>query len=159
MPLEPPHARVSYASKSWSSWVTRSNWPIWAGMAARTSRPAPLPMISRGFGPARRHRAVDSSHPNDPAPDIARLCTRCFSGDPQPDGALRQPTGLGWDRLATGELYRCSLAGLQQRPVKTGGRLVKHARYYCLLLAEGHLTRRLFGDMLRRIWALPVPAG
>ena len=27
-----------------------------------------------------------------------------------------------------------------------------------LLLAEGHLTRRLFGDMLQRIWALPVPA-
>ncbi len=48
---------------------------------------------------------------------------------------------------------------LQQRLVKTGGRLVKHARYYWLLLAEGHLTRRLFGDMLRRIWALPVPAG
>ena len=22
-----------------------------------------------------------------------------------------------------------------------------------------HLCRRLFGDMLRRIWALPVPAG
>ena len=37
--------------------------------------------------------------------------------------------------------------------------LVKHARYYWLLLAEGHLTRRLFGDMLRRIWALPVPGG
>ena len=36
--------------------------------------------------------------------------------------------------------------------VKTGGRLVKHARYYWLLLAEGHVTRRLFGDMLRR-WA------
>jgi hypothetical protein len=28
---------------------------------------------------------------------------------------------------------------------KTGGRLVKHARYYWLLLAEGHLTRRRFG--------------
>jgi Transposase DDE domain group 1 len=28
-----------------------------------------------------------------------------------------------------------------------------------LLLAESHLTRRLFGSMLRRIWALPVPAG
>ena len=27
------------------------------------------------------------------------------------------------------------------------------------LLAEGHLTRRLFGAMLRRIEALPVPAG
>ena len=29
--------------------------------------------------------------------------------------------------------------------MKTGGRLVKHARYYWLLLAEGHLNRRLFG--------------
>jgi hypothetical protein len=28
-----------------------------------------------------------------------------------------------------------------------------------LLLADGHLHRRLFGDMLRRIWALPLPAG
>jgi hypothetical protein len=52
-----------------------------------------------------------------------------------------------------------SLTSLQQRLVKTGGRLVKHARYYWLLLAESHLTRRLFGSMLRRIWALPVPAG
>jgi hypothetical protein len=39
------------------------------------------------------------------------------------------------------------------------GRLIKHARYYWLLLAEGHLTRRLFGAMLRRIEALPAPAG
>jgi hypothetical protein len=43
--------------------------------------------------------------------------------------------------------------------VKTGGRLVKHARYYWLLLAESHLTRRMFGSMLRRILALPLPAG
>jgi hypothetical protein len=28
-----------------------------------------------------------------------------------------------------------------------------------VLLAEGHLHRRLFGQMLRRIWALPVPSG
>jgi hypothetical protein len=41
----------------------------------------------------------------------------------------------------------------------TGGRLVKHARYYWLLLAESHLTQRLFGAMLQRIWALPVPTG
>jgi len=41
-----------------------------------------------------------------------------------------------------------SLTSLQQRLVKTGGRLVKHARYYGLLLAEGHLTRRLFGPCL-----------
>jgi hypothetical protein len=51
-----------------------------------------------------------------------------------------------------------SLIGLQQRLVKTGGRPVKHARYYWLLLAESHLTRRLFGVMLGRIAALPLPA-
>jgi len=43
--------------------------------------------------------------------------------------------------------------------VKTGGRLVKHARYYWLLLAESHLARRLFGSMVSRIEALAVPAG
>ena len=52
-----------------------------------------------------------------------------------------------------------SLTSLQQRLVKTGGRLVKHARYYWLLLAESHLTKRLFGAMLRRVEALPVPSG
>jgi hypothetical protein len=52
-----------------------------------------------------------------------------------------------------------SLTSLQQRLVKTGGRLVRHARYYWLLLAESYLTKRLFGSMLRRIWALPVPTG
>ena len=52
-----------------------------------------------------------------------------------------------------------SLTSLQQRLVKTGGRLVKHARYYWLMLAESHLTRRLFGAMVRRIAALPVPTG
>jgi Transposase DDE domain group 1 len=52
-----------------------------------------------------------------------------------------------------------SLTSLQQRLVKTGGRLVRHARYYWLLLAESHLTRRLFGSMLQRIWALPAPTG
>ena len=47
-------------------------------------------------------------------------------------------------------------ASLQQRLVKTGGRLVKQARYYWPLLAESHLTRRLFGIMVRRIAALPT---
>ena len=52
-----------------------------------------------------------------------------------------------------------SLTSLQQRLFKTGGRLVKQAGYYWLLLAEGHLTRRLFASMVCRIAALPVPAG
>jgi len=51
-----------------------------------------------------------------------------------------------------------SLTSLQQRLVKSGGRLITHARYYWLLLAEGHLTRRLFTAMVRRIDLLPLPA-
>jgi hypothetical protein len=47
-----------------------------------------------------------------------------------------------------------SLTSLHQRLVKTGGRLGKHAWYYWLMLAESHLTRRLFGAMARRIAAL-----
>jgi hypothetical protein len=65
-----------------------------------------------------------------------------------------------WRRLVLpARIDTWSLTSLQQRLVKTGGRLVKHARYYWLLLAESRLTRRLFGSMLRRIWALPVPTG
>lgn len=65
-----------------------------------------------------------------------------------------------WRRLALPKgIENWSLTSLQQRLVKTGGRLVKHARYYWLLLAEGHLNRRRFGAMLRRIVMLPVPAG
>jgi len=65
-----------------------------------------------------------------------------------------------WRRLALpAAVANWSLTSLQQRLVKTGGRLIKHARYYWLLLAESHLTRRLFGGMLQRIVTLPVPAG
>jgi len=44
-----------------------------------------------------------------------------------------------------------SLTSLQQRLFKTGGRLIRHARYFILQLAESHLTRRLFGQILGRI--------
>jgi hypothetical protein len=65
-----------------------------------------------------------------------------------------------WRRLVLPQkVGNWSLTSLQQRLVKTGGRLVKHARYYWLLLAESHLTRRMFGSMLRRMEALPLPAG
>jgi hypothetical protein len=72
------------------------------------------------------------------------------------------PTNLGnlWRLLALpAAVANWSLTSLQQRLVKTGGRLIKHARYYWLLLAESHLTRRLFGGMLQRIMTLPVPGG
>ena len=64
-----------------------------------------------------------------------------------------------WRRLVLPkEIGKWSLTSLQQRLVKTGGRLVKHARYYWLMLAEGHLTRGRFAAMLRRIATLPLPA-
>jgi len=65
-----------------------------------------------------------------------------------------------WRRLALPKrIEDWSLTSLQQRLIKTGGRLVKHARYYWLLLAESHLTRRLFGGMVRRIAVLSLPVG
>jgi hypothetical protein len=36
------------------------------------------------------------------------------------------------------------------------GDMRRESRYYWLLLAESHLTRRLFGGMLRKIAALPI---
>jgi Transposase DDE domain group 1 len=53
-----------------------------------------------------------------------------------------------WRRLVLPRrIGNWSLTSLQQRLVKTGGRLVKHARYDWLLLAESGRTRRLFwGD-------------
>jgi hypothetical protein len=64
-----------------------------------------------------------------------------------------------WRRLALPRrIENWSLTSLQ-RLVKTGGRLVKHARYYWLLLAEGHLNRQRFGAKLGRIGPLPVPTG
>jgi DDE family transposase len=43
-----------------------------------------------------------------------------------------------------------SLTSLQQRLFKTGGRLIRHARYFILQLAESQLTQRLFAQIIRR---------
>ena len=68
--------------------------------------------------------------------------------------------GYLWRRLVLPtRIDTWSPTSLQQRLVKTGGRLIKHARYYWLLLAESHLTRRLFGSILHKIAALSPPAG
>jgi len=79
----------------------------------------------------------------------------------------------GRDRLQPGESVeasRSAAAGWQmvvdvpaQRVVKTGGRLIKHARYCWRLREQGHLACWFFGEMLRQAPegtpALPVPAG
>ena len=44
-----------------------------------------------------------------------------------------------------------SLTSLQQRLFKTGGRLIRHARYFIFQLAESHLTPSLFRQILERI--------
>jgi hypothetical protein len=44
-----------------------------------------------------------------------------------------------------------SLTSLQQRLFKTGGRLIRHARYFVLQLAESHLTVILFRRIVARI--------
>ena len=78
---------------------------------------------------------------------------------PPSGGTLRQHgTPARWLVLRS-KIENWSLTSLQQPLVKTGGRLINHARHYWRLLAEGHLTRRLFGSMVRRIEALPVPTG
>ena len=47
-----------------------------------------------------------------------------------------------------------SLTSLQQRLFKTGGRLIRHARYFILQRAESQLTQRLFAQIIRRIGRL-----
>jgi hypothetical protein len=60
-----------------------------------------------------------------------------------------------WRQVQRKRIDNWSLTSMQERLVKAGGRLVKHARYYWLLLAESRLTRRLFG---RSLDGLPVTA-
>ena len=62
-----------------------------------------------------------------------------------------------WRRLALPHrISHWSLTSLQQRLVKTGGRLIKHARYYWLLLAEipdtGHLFLYIVGSNVAQIF-------
>ena len=64
-----------------------------------------------------------------------------------------------WRLVLPKKIEKWSLTSLPQQLIKTDGRLIKHARYYWLFLAESHLTGRLFVAMLRRIAGLLLPAG
>ena len=73
---------------------------------------------------------------------------------------MRSASGSGSSPTTLGNLLRrlalpvtiqsWSLTSLQQRLLKTGARLVLHARYFRLQLAGSHLTQRLFGKILGR---------
>ena len=43
------------------------------------------------------------------------------------------------------------MTSLQQRPFKTGGRLIRHARYFTLQVTESYLTRPLFRQIVAGI--------
>ena len=62
------------------------------------------------------------------------------------------PASLGLRRLVLPvAIQSWSLTSLQQRLFKTGGRLIRHARYFTLQLAESYLTRPLFRQIVARI--------
>jgi hypothetical protein len=60
-----------------------------------------------------------------------------------------------WRRRGIAEAHRQLAADESAATSGQGGQLVKHARYYWVFLAEGHLNRRRFGAMLGRIALLP----
>ena len=67
-------------------------------------------------------------------------------------------TATHWTRLSCHRLIQdWSLTSLQQRLLKTGGRLIRHARYFTLQLAESYLTGALFRQILSRIERLGRP--
>ena len=56
------------------------------------------------------------------------------------------------------EIKRWSLTSVQTRLIKTGGRLVRHARRLVFQLAEVMVSRDMFGEMLEKIGRLrPAP--
>jgi hypothetical protein len=73
---------------------------------------------------------------------------------------LASNLGNLWRRLGLpSRIKSWSLTRLQHRPMKVGGRFVKHARHYWILLSERYLNPKLFGEMPARLAALPSPGG
>ena len=72
---------------------------------------------------------------------------------------LAYKLGNFFRRLALPEaIKRWSLTSIQTRLIKTGGRLVRHARRLTFQLAEVMVSRDMFDQMLERIGRLrPVP--
>ncbi len=112
--------------------------------------------------PANENLERDIAKEGKQAVKMTRLSCHRFRSNEVPMWLSVMAYNLGnlWRRLVLPQrIDNWSLSSLQQRLVKTGSRLIKHARYYGLLLAERHLTRRLFGTMLGRIARLPLPTG
>jgi len=73
-------------------------------------------------------------------------------------GQRGAPIARGLRRLVLPvAIQNWSLTSLQQRLFKIGGRLFRHARYFVLQLAEGHLIGSLFRQILRAHRGTAVP--
>jgi hypothetical protein len=79
----------------------------------------------------------------------SRRATLCRQLRTQPLPAMHVSVGCRW-RNSGSRLSRTVTHATSRRT---------HARYYWLVLAESHLTRRLFAGMVGKIAALPSPAG
>jgi len=65
----------------------------------------------------------------------------------------------GATQFRHGDIRYDTASETAREETRTAKPRVRATRYYRLLLAEGHLTRRLFGAMVRRIEALALLAG
>src|SRR5437667_289362 len=81
---------------------------------------------------------------------------RTSRGGPPPARATRIATpAIGMASVTRPlAIQNWSLTSLQQRLFKTGGRLIRHARYFTLQLAESYLTGPLFRQIVARMATL-----
>ena len=85
-------------------------------------------------------------------PFAPAAATRSAPVPSRPSGVIAYNLGNLLCRLVLpGAIQSWSLTSLQQRLFKTGGRHIRHARYFILQLAGSHLTRPLFRQILGRI--------
>jgi DDE family transposase len=94
------------------------------------------------------------------AATMTRLSCHCFRSNEAwlGSGVIAYNLGNLWRRLALPKrIENWSSTSLQHRLVKTGGQLVKHARYYWLLLAEGISRSGCSGRCCGESWLCRCP--
>ena len=179
---KPPasHQRCYWKVRVWdkgdnpSEWSPAASWSMgnmkaedwhaaWIAWSRTALNSGPLPMFRRDFTVARKITRA-----------TAYICGLGFlelylNGRKVGDHVLEP----GWTNYRRTNLYATYEVGGFLHPGPNalgavlgngmynvaGGRLIKHARYYRLLLTESRLTRCLFGANLRRIASLPLTAG
>src|SRR3984885_12956238 len=136
---------MNSSSSTWlirAEGMRRSRWLTYCGRRVTAGW--------RAMGTSRRRATVSRSGlPADRVPaavKMTRLSCHRFRANEVRLWLSLIAYNLGnlWRRLALpSPVANWSLTSLQQRLVKTGGRPIQHTRYYWLLLAGSHLTRRL----------------